>query len=428
MSIAPKIIKNSLPGADDITRVQLKNGITVLTRPNFNNPSVVINGYLSTGSLFDPDDKLGLADFAAMSLMRGTEKHNFQQLFEALESTGASLGFGANIHTTSFNGRALAEDLPLLLDLLQEAVRTPVFPSDQVERLRAQLLTGLDMRAQDTGDMAALTFDQLVFREHPYRRPEEGYIETVQAITRNELAGYAQDHFGPRGLVIVIVGAVEPQKAVEFVESALGTWENPLQTDVPALPPVIPLTENMYRKVDITDKSQSDIVMGTHGPTRRAPDYMAASLGNNILGQFGMMGRIGEVVREQSGLAYYAYTMLSSGIGPGTWEVSAGVNPENIEKAVELIRQEIRQFVDERVSEEELSDSKANYIGRLPLSLESNNGIASALLNLERHQLGLDYYREYAGLVNAVTIDEVLNAARHYLNPDCLAVAVAGPK
>lgn len=421
-------LRNSLPGVDDITRVQLEHGITLLTRPNFNNPSVVVHGYLASGSLFDPDEKMGLADFAAMGLVRGTEKHSFQQLFEALESTGASLGFGANIHTTSFNGRALAEDLPLLLDLLQEALRTPTFPPDQVEKLRAQILTGLDMRAQDTGEMASLTFDQILFRNHPYRRPEEGYPETIQAIQRADLVSYAQDHFGPRGMVIVIVGAVSPQEAIDLVESTLGDWQNPRQPVPPELPPVVPLTETIQHQVIIADKSQSDIVMGTHGPTRRSPDYMAASLGNSILGQFGMMGRIGQVVREQSGLAYYAYTALSSGVGPGSWEVSAGVNPANVAQAMDLIRQEIKHFVEEKVTPEELNDSKANFIGRLPLSLESNDGIASALLNLERYQLGLDYYRNFASLVNAVTAEDVQEAARNYLHPDCLAIAVAGPQ
>ena len=96
---------NTLPGSDDVTREVLPNGITVLVRSNFNNPSVVINGYLNTGAIFDPDDKLGLADFAAAMLMRGSQKRTFNQIFEILESSGASLGFGGNIHTTSFRGK-----------------------------------------------------------------------------------------------------------------------------------------------------------------------------------------------------------------------------------------------------------------------------------------------------------------------------------
>ena len=177
----------------------------------------------------------------------------------------------------------------------------------------------------------------------------------------------------------------------------------------------------------IAGKSQSDLVVGTNGPKRLDPEFMSATLGNNILGQFGMMGRIGEVVREKSGLAYYAYSSLSAGIGPGSWEVSAGVNPQNIKKATALIIDELKRFIQEGISADELADSKANFIGRLPLSLESNGGVANALLNIERYDLGLDYYRRYAGLVNEVNRDDVLNAARKFIDPDKLAIAVAGP-
>jgi len=139
------------------------------------------------------------------------------------------------------------------------------------------------------------------------------------------------------------------------------------------------------------------------------------------------MGRIGEVVREQAGLAYYAYSSLSGGLGPGPWSVTAGIDPANVYEATDLIRAEIERFVSETVSAEELSDSQANFIGRLPLALESNGGVAGALLNLERYDLGLDYYRKYADQINAVTVEDILAAAQHYLDPHKLAIAVAGP-
>ena len=84
---------HSLPGKDDITRIELANGMTILARPNFNSPSVVLSGYLMVGGLSDPDEKLGLADFTASALLRGTERRSFQEIYEALESAGASLGF-----------------------------------------------------------------------------------------------------------------------------------------------------------------------------------------------------------------------------------------------------------------------------------------------------------------------------------------------
>lgn len=424
---AKNIKPSTLPGPEDIFRQTLPNGITVLSRANFNSPSVFVSGYFASGSLFEPDEKLGLADFAASALMRGTAQRGFQRIYDALESVGASLGFDSGAHTSSFSGRALADDLPLLLELLAESLQTPVFPAEHVERLRAQLLTGLAIRAQDTADMADLIFNQILFEDHPYRRPDDGYPETIQAITREDLVDFHRRTYGPRGMVVAVVGAVEPQAAVEQVARALGDWQNPNQEACPELPPVKPLKKIVKKHHVIAGKIQADLIIGTVGPRRKDSDYMAASLGNSVLGQFGLMGRIGDVVRERSGLAYYAYSSLSAGIGPGVWDVSAGVNPANVQKAADLIVAELRRFVQEGVTMEELADSQANYIGHLPLSLESNGGVANALLNLERFDLGLDYYQRYADLVRAVMPEAVLETARKYIDPDRLVIAIAGP-
>jgi zinc protease len=419
--------QQSLPGPDDITRITLPNGITVLVRTNFNSPSVVIGGHLACGSLFDTDEKSGLADFTASGLMRGTETRTFQQIFDALESVGASMSFGVGAHNTGFSGRSLIEDLPLMLALLADVLRHPVFPAEQIERLRAQFLTNLAQRAQDTAEMASITFDQIVFKGHPYSRPEDGWPETVRTIQREDLADFQQRCFGPRGMVIALVGAIEPKTAIDQVIAVLGDWTNLDQINLPALPPCKPLKKVVTRKYKIPGKSQADLVIGASGPYRKDPDFIADSLGNSALGQFGLGGRIGKVVREQSGLAYYASSSLNAGIGPGSWAVSAGVNPVNVQKARDLICEEIARFVEKGIMSEELADSQSNFIGRLPLSLESNSGVTSALLNIERYDLGLDYYRRYPDMVRSVTPEQVLAAVRKYLDPERLAIAIAGP-
>ncbi len=146
-------------------------------------------------------------------------------------------------------------------------------------------------------------------------------------------------------MIIVIVGAIEPQKAAEALESVLGGWQVPGQVLPPPLPKHKPIKKTVRHHHPLPGKSQSDLVIGMVGPGRRDPEYFPASLGNSILGQFGMMGRIGDVVREKSGLAYYASSSLSAGMGPGSWEVSAGVNPKNLDKAIDLIEKELRRFI-----------------------------------------------------------------------------------
>jgi len=337
------------------------------------------------------------------------------------------LGFDSGVHNTNFGGRALVEDLPLLLELLAESLQTPTFPADEVERLRTQLLTGLALREQDTSDMADLIFEQMLYDVHPYGRPGDGYIETIRSITRKDMKEFHRRHFGPRGMVLAIVGAIHPKKAVEEVERYLGSWQVSGQKEAPPLPPLKPIRKTKKRHHTIKGKAQSDLIVGVIGPTRKSPDFMAASLGNSVLGQFGMMGRIGDVVRERSGLAYYAYSSLHAGTGPGSWEVIAGVNPANVGRALGLIEKELSRFVKSGVTKEELADSQANYVGRLPLSLESNNGVIGAILNIHRYDLGMDYYQRYESLVRSVTRDDVAAVARKYIDLERLVIATAGP-
>ncbi|MEA5078478.1 MAG: pitrilysin family protein [Anaerolineaceae bacterium] len=417
---------SSLPGPQDIQRKVLANGITIMTRSNFESPSIVVTGYVNAGSALDTNEKLGVAYFTSAALMRGTKTQNFQQIFDRLESAGASLGFGASVNNTGFSGRALVEDLPLLLDLLADCVQNPSFPLTYFKRLQAQLLTGLAIRAQDPGDMSGLTFDELLFGDHPYGRPEDGYTETIKRISQRDLVNFHKQYYSPQNMVIVIVGAIEAQAAFDAVERALGGWQTSANTERPAISAVASPAETKRKHIELPEKSQMELIIGTIGPSRLSGDFLAASLGNNILGQFGMMGRIGKEVREKAGLAYYASTSLNSWLESGSWEVSAGINPVNLHKATDLILKELKRFVSEPVSQNELADSQANYIGRLPLSLESNGGVANAILNLERFNLGLDYYQRYAERVLAVTPQQVLEVAQKYIDPDKLVIVSAG--
>jgi zinc protease len=210
------------------------------------------------------------------------------------------------------------------------------------------------------------------------------------------------------------------------VESAFGGWQGAtLARDT--LPPALPPTDIRREVVTIPGKTQSDIILGVPGPPRTDPDYLDAYLCNTILGVFGMMGRLGDSVREEQGLAYYSYSRISGGSGPGPWMIVAGVNPVNVEQAVDSIRAEIRRIRQEMVPVDELRDSQTFLVGSLPLRLEANEGVAFAALDMERYGLGLDYLQRYGDLIRAITPERVQAAAQLWLDPDAFNLAVAGP-
>jgi zinc protease len=418
---------HALPGPDDILRVELKNGITVLARENFTSPSVIVDGLLRGGGLLEPSEKSGLAAFHGDLMMRGTRQHSFADLFEEIESIGASLDINAGGHTYGFGSKSLAEDLPLMLKLMAEVMREPTFPNEHVERVRGEIMTNLQMRAHDTRRMASLTFHQLAYADgHPYGRSMHGYPETITAITRDDIVGF-QHKLGPRGAIVTIVGAVKAADAVKLVEDTLGDWVNPDQPPAPVAPPA-PALDGVRRKfVPIPGKTQADVILGNPGPARTDADYQAARMANSILGVFGLYGRLGDAVREKQGLAYYSYSQLEGGFGPGAWRVSAGVEPAKVDRAVETIREEIRRITHEPVTPEELSDNKSFFKGQLVIGLETNEGVAGSIMNMEKFGLGLDYLRRYSEMIETLTADVVQAAAARYLNPDAYALAIAGP-
>lgn len=421
------MLDRSYPGPGSIHRQVLSNGIVVLVYENFSAESVVVEGYLRAGALSEERPQAGLADFVASTLLRGTQNHTFSAIYEALESVGASLDFGAGRHTTDFSGGALAEDLDLVLDILADALRQPTFPAEEVEQVRGEALTGLQIRANDTRQMASLRFRELLYGDHPYAYSVYGYPETIAAISRDDLVRFHSRHYGPQDMAVIIVGAVKAEDAVRRVEATLGDWRNEAYVPPPAAPPASRPVVTIEDYVTIPNKTQSDLVLGLAGPPRNVPDYLDISMANTILGVFGMMGRLGSSVREEQGLAYYVYSQLGGGLGPSPWYVATGVAPDRVAQARRSILDEIARMQNELVPEDELADNKTFRTGSLPVSLETNDGLASVIGDMELLDLGLDYLQRFEGLIAEITPERVQAAAQTYWSTEQLAVAVAGP-
>ena len=427
---------SSVPGPDTVQRREYPNGMVVLVKENFSSPVVVIDGALRFGSVDVPREQAGLASFMADVLMRGTQRRTFQQIYEEIESIGATVSVSAGLNVSGFGAKSLAESLPTIVDILADVLQDPTFPEAEVEKQRGEILTDLQERANDTRRMAGLTFRELLYPEaHPYSISGTGYADTIKALTRDDLERFYRERTGAQGMIATIVGAVKAEDAFRLWEDAFGDWRGAgpstslrsAQGARAALPEAPRVSDARRKSVGIPGKTQSDLVLGFVGPARADPDYYPAALCNTILGVFGLYGRLGAKVRVKGGMAYYAYSSLEGGLGPGAWSVIAGVNPANVDRAVDLIRGEIGRMRDAKVPASELADNKAFITGSLPLRLETNDGVADQITNMELYGLGLDYLQNYTNMVNAITAQQVQAAAQKYLDPDAYALAVAGP-
>lgn len=406
----------------------LSNGITLIVKENHHAQSVVVRGHLQGGANLDGPDQSGLASFTASVMRRGTASHTFTEINETIEAVGASVYVNSGRHLTGFGGKSLAEDFALLVEIMTEILLTPTFPTEEIEKVRGQIITSLKEAEDSTRSMAGRYFREILYgADHPYGRPAGGTIESVGHLSRTGLVDFYQQTFHPHDGTLVVVGDIKSEAVYQTLEAALGRWQPDHLPPDTSLPDPRPLNAMVRYVYPMPNKSQADVILGTIGPHRKADDFYAAEVGDTILGQLGLGGRIGLNVRDKEGMAYYARSGLSGSLGPSPWTVYAGVNPANLDKAIDLMLAEVRRFRTEPVTAQELADAKAYLTGTLPLQMESNEGVASLLLETHLYQLGDDFIARYPDLINAVTKEEIQATAHKYLNDEFYALAIAGP-
>lgn len=398
----------------DIRRTVLRNGIAVIGLENHAHASVVVRLCLRAAPVLDPPERAGLAALAASGLLRGTTTRSFAAINETVDAAGMSLHSGAGRHTTSVSARCLADDFALATELMADVVRNPTFPEEEIAQLRGQVLTGLKQADDNPAAVADRYFRELSYPAgHPYRLRTHGYQETVATLTRDDLAAFHSQWYGPHGAFCVVVGDVEFDRAVRQLDAVLGDWQNgtPVPPDVPDAPPPAPVE----REYVLPGKTQSDLVLGRPSIRRKDPAYYALRMANLILGRLGMFGRLGESVRETRGLAYGVHSELEASLGPGPWCIRAGVNPANIDAALAAIKDELERIRQEGITEDELERGQRYTTGSLALHLETNDGIAGALQEIELFDLGLDYLDRYPQIIASLTKQEVDEAAARLL-------------
>lgn len=409
-------------------RTVLPNGIVVLAQPRPGDGAVDGTIRIEAGHVATGETTPGLPGVMATMLTRGTSNRTFEQFNDEIDSLAAQFGASGGRTSIDIGWHSLSEDLDHVLDIAADVIHNPTFPAEELDRIKPQILTGIEEQEQDTRAMSGRAMAELLYPDtHPYRVLTGGTRESIAALTSDHLATYHKAWLGPAVTTIAITGGVESlDVAMQKIERTLGHWQRDVPTPRTA-PRVDPIAATAKSVKEIAGKSQSDISIGFPTLPRMNPDYYALQIANMILGQLGLMGRLGSEVRDKQGMAYYVYSSLSGGTENSMWSAAAGVDPGNVDKALAGIDSEVRRIREEFVSEDELANAKSYMIGSLPLGLESLGGVTELLLTMERFGLGLDYIDKYPALINAVTREDVLLAAQTHLDPDRLAIGIAGP-
>jgi zinc protease len=408
-------------------RVELSNGLVLVIQENHLNPTVAIHGLVKAGATFDPPSKPGLAGFVAAMLDRGTANRTAFQQAEALESLGARLNFDGGSETVIYSGITLSEDIGTVLEVMADALASPAFLLDQIEKARDEMVVRVKISGENTAFVAARAANEILYPPaHPYHRSPIGTESSLTSITREDLLSFHAAHYGPNTTILVLVGDVSLESTVERVRKTFLGWRR-LESPPPlAVPRVAPPDRAERRVVRMEGKSQVDVVCALPGLSRNEADYYPAMIMNYVLGGGSLSSRLMDTLRDKQGLVYGVYSNLSAGVGAGPIHIRAGTNPGNADRTVDEILTQVKAMHDSGPTAAEIDEAKSYLTGVFPVRLEANSGVAAQLLGAELYGLGMDYIGRYASIIRDVPLEAVRSAARKYLGLSGYALAIAG--
>ncbi|MCB1365060.1 MAG: insulinase family protein, partial [Rhodobacteraceae bacterium] len=340
----------------------------------------------------------------------------------AQESLAASFSFGAGDDSVSVSAQFLTENRDRAIDLLRTALHRPRFDQDALERVRAQVMSGLMSDAKDPGTIAGQTFAKIAYGDHPYGSDGKGTLQSVAALSREDIVAAHRGVFARDRLYVGAVGDITAEE--------LGMMLDDLLSGLPATGAPFP------GKADVTipggvrvvefDTPQSVAVFGQKGIERHDDDFFAAYVMNQILGAGGFESRLMQEVREKRGLTYGVYSYLVPRDLAAVYMGNVASANDRIAEAISVIRDEWARMAAGGVTEKELEDAKTYLTGAYPLRFDGNSRIAGILVGMQMDELPIDYIATRNDKVNAVTLADIRRVAAELLDPEGLLFVVVG--
>ncbi len=375
------------------------------------------------GAAQDPADRPGVANMVSILLDEGAGGITASDFQEKLETLAIDMSFDAGRDAFYGSMQTLTENLDEAAGLLRLAITEPRFDADAIERMRVQTQSGLRRELTSPDAVAGRLWSHTVFGDHPYGRPVKGTLETVAAITADDLRAYRGRVFARDTLKIAVVGDIAAERLSPLLDEVFGGLPEKAEL-VPVAEATLP--EGGVRKVVEMEIPQTVIQFGRPGLKRDDPDFIPAYVVNHILGGGAFSSRLYQEVREKRGLSYSVYSYLYPLDRAGLIAGGAATRNDRAAESLAIIDEEIRRMAGEGPSEEELEKAKRFLKGSYPLRFDTSTKIARQLVEIQRDDLGIDYINERNDLIDAVTIEDARRVARRLYGDGSLYVTMVG--
>jgi zinc protease len=406
-------------------RFQLANGMTVYLMEDHELPTVSINAMIRAGSFWEPVQKAGLASICGTVLRTGgSVTRNGDQLDRELDRLGASVETNISGDMISASAFSLKEDVDKALVILADVMQHPAFPEDKIELAKIDARASIDRRNDDPGGIASREYQRVMYgKDSPFAHQTE--YATINAITRDDLAAFHKQYFQPESIILGAWGDFDAAAMRGKIEQAFGSWQRGGH-ERPKTPPADVRGKSGVYAINKDDLVQSTVILGLPGGRMDDPDYFAATVMNNILGN-GFASRLFAQVRTEQALAYAIGSSWDANYEyPGTFNALGGSKSETTVKFARAVQRELERMAEGPVTDAELARGKDNILKGIAFEFDSTGKIANRLMTYEYYGYPHDFLQRYQDGIAKVTKAGVLRVAKQYLTTKELTMLVLG--
>ena len=406
-------------------QVKLENGMIVYLLEDHELPIIDISLRVRTGSIYEPADKVGLADITG-TVMRtgGTVSKTGDELDEILENLAASVEVGIGLSSGSGSMSVLKEDIDIGLSILADVLMNPAFREDKIELAKVQHRSAISRRNDDAQSIAAIEFPKLIHgADSPYARTTE--YDTINSITRDDLVAFHQKYFRPNNVVLGVLGDFDSQMMLDKIREAFSEWE-PVTIEFPEKPKVPKNFEKKIALVTKDDVNQTNIRMGHVGWVRSNDDYAALVVTCQILG-IGFSSRLTNRIRVEKGLAYDVGNNYGAGYDvPGTFLIYCGTKSEATVMAISAILEEVERMRTEEVTDAELTQAIDGFMNSSVFDYDTKGEILGRAVRYAYYDYPQDFVEKLMARIRTVTKADIKRVATQYLHPDKFTLLAVG--
>ncbi len=409
--------------ANRVQSIVSSQGIEVWLVEDYTVPLLALEFSFQGGASQDETGKAGTSNLLSSLLDEGAGPYDSDAFQSRIEDMALDLSFNSGSDYFGGTMRTLIKHCDAAFDMLRLALNEARIDQDSIDRVKAQIISGLKHEEKDPNSMASKAWRQIGFTDHAYGRSARGTYKSVEAVTRENILSLQSKIFARSNLKIAVVGAVNASDLLQLIDATFGDLKEKAQLiDIPF---IVPAGQGTTKIIPL-DVPQSVIQFGSTGPLRNSPDFMPASVINHILGGGVFSARLFKEVREKRGLAYSVYSSLNCYRSAGLFFGATATKNERAKESMDVIQEQIADLAQNGPTSEELVNAKKYLTGSYALRFDTSSKIVGQLVQIQNEGLGIDYIDRRNSEVEAVTPEQAKKAAFDLLGSGKLLVTVVG--